>query len=197
MSKMLEELEVNLRERDDAVRPDRAQRFAELMLLGEPHGGRMLFGDCAVALWEAQWSYVNGQFLCTILTSQACVEKLLSGLVEAIGLDEPEARYGQLLRRAKERAILAPFEYEVLDRLRRTRNPRAHFRGVNHPEHPARRALVTAEPFDVQLRRDAQAAIHTLIHLANRGPFALGPIIAPFSAGDLLPEVHPDQMSLD
>lgn len=195
-SRTTRELEGNLRERDNASRADRAKRLAELMLLGEPLEGRMLFGDCADAFYEAQWSYIDARYLCTILAAQACLEKLLSGFIELADLGQAETSYARLLKSAAAKRLLSRGEYELFDRLRQSRNPHAHYRGANDPGHPMRRAIATGEPCDLLLHRDAQAAVGALVNLVNRPPFALGRPVALFSGEDLLPPVHPAQMSL-
>jgi hypothetical protein len=90
MRKLPRQTEEWLQEHDEQTRVERAERLEELMLLGEPEEGRMLFGgvDVANALREAQSAYVNGLDLSAILASQVCVEKLLSALIELA----PEAK---------------------------------------------------------------------------------------------------------
>lgn len=198
-SHALRELETHLRERDEVSLTRRAERLAQLMLLGEPTNGRMLFGgtDCVNALWEAQWSFINGLDLCTILAAQTCVEKLLAGFIDLDGGgDSPEGSYARLLKDATERRLISLREYQLFDRLRRTRNPYAHYRSVNDGQNIQRRAMNTGEHPDALLQSDAQAAVYALIDLVNRPPFAVGPVTVRLSEQDLLPPVHPGQLSL-
>lgn len=46
---------------------------------------------------------------------------------------------------------------------------------------------------NVLIERDARDVLRTLVHLMNRGPFALGPIVYPEDEG---PHIHPDQVAL-
>jgi hypothetical protein len=167
-----------LRERDEQTRASRAERLGEIMLLGEPEHGRMLFGgvDCANALWEAQSSYVNGLDLCAILVSQVCVEKLLSALIELSSGKVADRSYAHLLKDAVAQSFLSASEYSLFDRLRTTRNPYVHHRDINHDEHTMRRAMATGDHPDTLLRRDAHAAINAILNLVNRPPFAIGPV---------------------
>ena len=193
----IREIEDHLRERDALSLTKRTERLAQLMLLGEPTDGRMLFGgtDCANALWEAQWSFINGLDLCAILAAQTCVEKLLAGFIELDG-ETPEGSYARLLNDATERRMISAREYQLFDRLRRTRNPYAHYRSVNDDQNTQRRAMNTGEHPDTLLQSDAQAAVHALICLVNRPPFAVGSVTASISEDDLLPPVHPGQLSI-
>ena len=165
------------------------------MLLGEPSDGRMIFGSAQDALIEAQWSYVDGHFLSAILAVQVCLEKSLSGLIELADLGRPKRSYAELLREASAQRIISEEERDLFDRLRRLRNPAAHYRSANHPDHPMRRALLEGDDPDVLPAQDARVAVRALVGLMNRHPFALGPAVAPFSAEDLLPPVNPHQMA--
>jgi hypothetical protein len=186
-----------LTEQDVATRPARAQRLAEVMLLGEPEDGRIFHGvDPASALIEAQWSYINGFFLCTILASQTCLEKLLSGVIEDIGIDLHRASYAQLLATARDQSVLTQPEYSLFDRLRRARNPYVHHRKIDHRENIFRRAMDSGNDPDSLLQKDAKHALMALIGLVNRPPFGLGPVSASITEQDVAREVHPGQLSL-
>jgi len=193
----MSEIEAGLNQRDAIARRGRAERLAELMALGEPAEGRMLFGgiECMNALWEARWSYVYSLDLCAILASQICVEKLLAAAVEMQGSVAPNS-YAALLTQAAAKGMLVAWEYELFDRLRRARNPHAHHRGVNDPQNLDRRAMETGENTDDLLRADARAALRALLGLLNRPPFGLGLVIGPIFEEELFPAVHPEQMAL-
>lgn len=197
MSRALREIESALRRRDAFLLGSRASRLSELMLRGEPEDGRMLLGGtaCVTAFSDAQWSYVLGLDLCAILASQSCIETLLASAIESQGC-RPAASYADLLLQAWEQKWLSDYEYRLFDRLRRQRNPYAHHRTINHRQNLDRRAMDTGGTPTALLQEDARAAVLALLDLSNRPPYALGPVVTSITEADLLPPVHPDQMSL-
>jgi hypothetical protein len=197
---VLDEIESQIREGDEGTRRARAERLAELALLGVPRGGRMIPSESAYALNEAQTSYINGEFLCTVLVVQTCLEKLLSGFMDS-SLD-PSAwtpsreSYPALLARARRLGLLSEWEEGLFARLSRNRNPIAHYRKAAHSETLFWRARAAGSNEARVLREDARAAIRALIGLVNRDPFALGPLKVAFDEGELSVGVHPYQFRL-
>jgi HEPN domain-containing protein len=195
---ILGELEERLRESDEETRFERASRLADLLLLGQPEDGCMLFGgtECMNALREATGSYVDGAFLATILTAQICVEKLLSAAIELETSTSPSSSYADLLKEASTRGWLSEYERSLFDRMRKVRNPYVHHRSVQDEANLERRAVSTGESTEALLEDDARDVVRALIHLVSQPPFALGPIVVPFDGEDWLPPVHPEQISL-
>jgi len=68
-----------------------------------------------------------------------------------------------------------------------------HYRGVQDRENLGHRVMTEGEDYEVLIERDARAVIRALLHLLNRYPFAMGPIVYPADDG---PFVHPDQTTL-
>jgi hypothetical protein len=69
--------------------------------------------------------------------------------------------------------------------------PLAHYRHLLDEDSLTARAMRDEEPPDTILEEDARAVVKALHRLANRPPFALGPIICPNGEE---PTVHPHQM---
>lgn len=168
-------LDEYMRNRDEASRAGRITRAAELLALGEPRGGRMLYGDCLTAFVDARESYINGNDLAAVLSVQACLEKLLSGFIDLHEAGPAPRSFAKLLSQARNHGILGEHEYGLFDRLRRSRNPHAHYRDDNHPEHPLQRSMASGTNPAFELHRDAQAAVRALVGMVNSPPFALGP----------------------
>jgi hypothetical protein len=143
---------------------------------------------------ELRRTFVHAEYVATILCGQAFLEYLLAGILE--WHEEGSAgRSGlaDMMQRAQSLGWITPDEYDLLDRLRRIRNPYAHYRDAAHPESLIRRAMATDEPPDVVAERDARAVVEALLHLVNRPPFALGPIVYPKEEG---PFLHPNQTQM-
>ena len=181
---------------DQETRYGRAARLAEIVALGEPQDGRMLAGESHRALYEAQMSYVQGNFLCAILATHACIEKLLAGYLDLWGKEPGRISYTALLEQARVDGLLLQSEYDLFQRLRRARNPHAHYRPLTDPESNFMRSHLNGWGFEGCFERDAWDAIRALVGLVNRRPFAIGPPGCPFDEEELLPPVHPDQLEL-
>jgi hypothetical protein len=164
---------------DAETREDRAGRLAWLERHGQPADGRLLPGGfaAATAFWETGACFVAGQYLATVLLSQACLEHLLAGALSAYAGDESGHKLSaqKLFERALEAGLLTETEFDLFDRLRQSRNPHAHPRAIDDPRGLMRRAIDTQVSPDEIYLQDAKAAIEALKDLLDRRPFALGP----------------------
>lgn len=181
---------------DMTTRTERADRAAWIARLGWPEEGWVFFGGHGVVNpWdELRQTFIHGEYVATILCGQAFLEYLLAGLLES----QEQRSVGRsglagLLRRVRDLGWITPDEHDVLDRVRQMRNPYAHYRNFDHPESLTRRAIAANESVELVVERDARAVVEALLHLVNRRPFALGPIVYPEDDG---PFIHPDQMQL-
>lgn len=185
-----------LEEDDERTRPERAERAAWIASFGWPEGGRMLYGGLAgLAPWdELQRTFINGEYLATILLGQAFLEQNLAGFLDLVGRD-PVGRAGLagILSAFRDRGWITDTDFDVLDRVRRLRNPYAHYQEAQHEDNLLRRAMRERRDHEVLIERDARAVVRALFHLLNRHPFAMGPIVYPEDDG---PAIHPDQTTL-
>jgi len=184
-----------LEEEDTATRADRAGRAAWLVRKGWPESGWIFFGDLGIiGPWdELRRTFINGEYLATILVGQAFLENVLAGLLEWPEGSVGRAGLAEILAQVRDRGWITPDEHDVLDTVRQMRNPYAHYRNVQHGDSLIRRAMAAGEPPELLVERDARAVVGALFHLVNRHPFALGPIVYP---EDDEPLVHPDQTQL-
>lgn len=186
-----------LEDDDERIRPQRAERAAWIARFGWPEEGWMLYGGMAgLAPWdELRRSFVNGEYLATILLGQAFLEHNLAGFLDLSGDGRRVGRAGlaKILREFRDRGWITDTDFGVLDRVRRMRNPYAHYRSVEDGENLTRRAMREGEDHELLIERDARAVVRALFHLLNRHPFALGPIVYPEDDG---PTIHRDQTTL-
>jgi hypothetical protein len=185
-----------LEEDDERSRNARAERAMWLVSLGHPESGWMVFGGPGSAiLWdEVRRTFVKGEFIACILAGQALLENILAALLNS--MLGPTRRYNglsEILVEVRHRGWISDEEFEVLDRIRGLRNPYAHFRHPEHAQNLTRRMMRESECAEVLVERDAGEVVGALVHLMNRGPFALGPMIYPEGDG---PAIHPDQVAL-
>ena len=179
-----------LAQADDATRSDRAARLLRLWSEGDPEGGRLFPGGHvpAVAFSEAVLARptFEGLFLATILLAQSCLEHVLAGvLVMADPARSPSDRptMAALLRDAREAGVLNEEDFRLFERLRRSRNPYAHPRGIFEPETPLSRGLAANQDLETLMEDDAWSALQALVRLMNGPRLAMGELRLPEPPG--------------
>jgi len=121
---------------------------------------------------EMRYSFVYGQFLAATMAGLAYIEWTLAAKHFMAGRDDLErAAISVLLREAQDSGLLTAGEVEDLDRLRRARNPVAHFRRPLAGDSVEMRALKDEEhPYEV-LEKDARAVVLAAMNLVRKGMF--------------------------
>jgi hypothetical protein len=129
------------------------------------HGGLM----AKLLFEEMRYCFAYGQYLATIVLGFAYIEVTLAAKFYAAGRNDLErAGIATLLNEARDRGFLSEDEVDDLDRIRRTRNPVAHFRRPGNEESIEWRSVVESDhPYDL-LERDAQAVIRAAMKALAR-----------------------------
>lgn len=161
--------------------PGKVARFRMLTDLGGQMGpsGTVIFGGhAAYHAWvEARSSFVNGNFVATILLCQGLVEHLLAAYLHA-GLlvdDIPDRiQFADTLRRCREREVISDEDVKDLRRMMALRNPLSHFRHVDDGSNLDRRSIDESRSADDLLRQDAIFAIGLAVRMLSRPAFRLG-----------------------
>jgi hypothetical protein len=173
-------------EEDDALR--RAERVERLRLVREaygPEGIRMFPGGpvSAQAFEEAKSAYVHGLFVSCIIMCQVCLEQMLGGLFR-LALREDLRRGGAaiVLAEARRAGFITEAEFALFDRLRKVRNPYAHYLDPEDAKSLLYREGESGTLFDDFAAKDAERAIVALLRLCQRPPFALVPLSPHMSA---------------
>jgi hypothetical protein len=158
--------------REDAVcHPDRVMRLqwlASVLPIGEylmfPGGlmSKLLFE-------EMRYSFAYGQFLATIVLGFAYIERTLAAKFFAAGRNDLErAGIARLLREARFHNMLNDNEADELDRIRRTRNPVAHFRRpLTNDSIELRSLQENAHHYEV-LEQDARAVVKAAMKILQK-----------------------------
>lgn len=118
----------------------RVARFRQLNDLSSALGslGSMLAGgEVAYAAWcEARSSFVHGNFVATVLLSQALAEQTLAAFL-ALGLDgetlPTRIGFRETLKRCRSRDLITERDAADLERLMEMRNPLSHHRLIDEP----------------------------------------------------------------
>lgn len=157
--------------------PERVARFKLLTALTSDFGGTLLFGGhpSSLAYGEARSSFVNGNYVATIMLCQSLMEHLLAAFLHAALLAELDSkpRFSDTLREGQKRGLLNEQDINDLKRLGQLRNPLAHYRNINDADHLDRRAMTTDQhPLEL-CYADAEFAIRTIIKLLGKMQFSL------------------------
>lgn len=157
--------------------PKRVAKFKLLTALTNDFGGTMLFGGhpSSLAYGEARSSFVNGNYVATIMLCQSLMEHLLAAYLHGTLMLELKAKqkFGETLKECQSRGLLCDGDVHDLQRLGQLRNPLAHYRNINDADHLDRRAMTTEEqPFEI-CEADAEFAIRTVIRLLGKPQFTL------------------------
>lgn len=140
--------------------------------------GTMIPGEVAYSAWlEARSSFVNGNYVATVMLCQGLAEQMLaSHLTLSLDAQELPEQIGfrETLRRCAGQGVITPSLAGQLKQLMGLRNPLSHFRRVDDPESLSRRALDSQTPAQVTLQRDATFAIGVAVDLLASPAFRLG-----------------------
>ena len=159
--------------------PQRMARFryiADISASMAP-GGTMIFGGLAssTAYLEARSSFVNGNFIATILLCQSLIENLLATFLHAASETLPDKiQFNETLRRCRAKGLLNEEDSGSLERLIALRNPLMHFRDVNDSSNLMRRSIDSKLATEDLLERDAFFAIGIGIKILSKRPFRVG-----------------------
>lgn len=158
----------------------RSKRFRQLTDLGRELGrdGTMFPGPAAALAWvEARSSFVNGNFVATVLLCQSMVEHLLASFLHAgLLVDDLPARvsFRETLKRSQERGLVSARDVADLEKLAELRNPLSHFRHVADESSLDSRSIDGREPIETLIRRDAEFAIGLATRILASEHFRLG-----------------------
>ena len=118
---------------------------------------------------EARYCFVYAQYLGTVFSGLAYIERTLAALFYAAGRDDLEQEgLSRLLKEAHDAGVIGGAEYRELERIRKIRNSYAHFRGPSCKEDVSTRALSEDEmPYDL-IEKDATAVISAALRMVDR-----------------------------
>ena len=115
---------------------------------------------------EAADSFVNGQFLATIVLAFSFIERSIAGRLSYIGENKTaEGKSKDLLAAALDRGWLTPDEIKSLDEIRLLRNPIVHYRDSFDAKRPEIRAALEGKPHSILFEADARKVLEAAIHI--------------------------------
>ena len=170
----MDDAEKWLCEDDNQSRAARADRLREVQCLFPViEDGLITFGglETMTALTEPRLAYLNGLYLCTVLSALAVLERHFAGILYAKGLESAKRMsFDDLLKRAERDSLIASEDRPDFDQFRHLRNAYAHFREPSHELSSLRRSIKEDLPFEDLLHKDGQTALALLGRYFTRGP---------------------------
>jgi len=172
--------------------PFRVHRFQTLIALDADFGGSGVClpgGEAAyLAYTEARSSFVDGNFVATILLAQSLIENLLGGhlVIDDVSREVRQRpartskrlggrpKLNDLIAHAVEAEVLSERDVLNIKRLMDLRNPLIHFRDVGDPQNITRRAMSAGKHSNQIMYEDARFAISTIVAVVGKTQFAIG-----------------------
>lgn len=125
--------ELTLEKYDQRSMPDRIERFKFLKKVfpkGYAFGSDL---ETAYILDETKMAFINGEFISTILLSQAFIERRLQMHYNSLGYDNIANKgLKAIIDHAKRHRTIHQFILPKIDELRKKRNPFVHLKEYDH-----------------------------------------------------------------
>ncbi|MBC8509951.1 MAG: hypothetical protein H8D34_34320 [Chloroflexi bacterium] len=127
-------LEMRLSKHDRGSFSDRLSRLKYIESISPRNYSLISSFEFAALLHEAQSTFVNGEYIATIMLTQAFIEHRLQQYAEIKGASQKEVRsLNSLLKFFRENKLLNELIIEKIDQLRLKRNPFTHMKPMDYP----------------------------------------------------------------
>ncbi|MGV3569876.1 MAG: hypothetical protein ACO1PB_04690 [Ramlibacter sp.] len=160
---------------DVAGKVARFRQLADLSMELGSYGSMIPGGETAHSAWvEARSSFVQGNFVATVMLCQGMAEHMLAAHL-AMGLSAKplpaRVEFRQTLTRCVDDGVISKEDAEDLRRLMALRNPLSHYRDINDESNLSRRTLDAQVPARQHLLNDATFAISMAVRLLSLPSF--------------------------
>ena len=186
-----------LRIGDEATREDRAKRFQFILSEFGPDAHMLLVGGVPAmfAIHELKRSFIDGNYLATIVTAQAFVEHSLGGSFSMAGEDAiVNSGFARLIDESLAREWVSPELALRLHTLREMRNPYTHPKiGVPGKGYMERLMKAPVPDPETMAEQDAREAVRIVIDWLRDG----SPDWAPRTVGQPWPESSEEASETD
>lgn len=117
---------------------------------------------------EAKSSFINGEFIASIILAQSFIEKVLHAHFAQLGHEEVAKKgLNEMIKFAKKNKLINEYILEKVDSIRKVRNPFTHFKEYSYPYSLSNRMFENkTQPYE-QLEKDAKKAICFMFLLAT------------------------------
>lgn len=159
-------LESSLEKHDKETFEERLERLKFLNKIISKDFGILADPETVYVFGEAKMAFINGEFISTILLSQAFIERKLQLHYQSLGLENIAKRgLKAIVTHAKKNHILHEYLIERIDVLRKRRNPFSHVKPTEHEFNLTQRMMTELksdkkyrQPYEI-MTDDAKEAI--------------------------------------
>ena len=118
---------------------------------------------------EARYCFVYGQYIASTLLSLSYIENELASFLYASGENDIKGkRVVDLLKAARENKLISQSEFDVLDKVRKIRNPLTHFRKpVDKDTIEYRSVMNYRHPYEI-IEEDAKIALRANFRIMTK-----------------------------
>lgn len=160
-------LEAAILRHDRETLDGRVQRLRHLQTIFPKGYGFLSSLETAFLFDEAKMSYINGQFIATILLAQAHIEHGLQSYVAQRGESRlASAGLAKITKFLRRHNLVHTFLLDRIDRLRKIRNPFTHLPDWDSPHTLTRRAAQRQHDWSATLRDDAEFSLALMYEMA-------------------------------
>jgi hypothetical protein len=134
-----------------------------------PPGYCMMSLEMYYLFTEARYSYVNGQYIATILLSQSLIEQWLCGVLIEKGYPVKEnAGLSEIIKSLRKHHLLHNLLVDKIEYLRKIRNPFVHLKPMTHPDNLDHRSINQGIYHQVLAEKDAREALALMYEIVQR-----------------------------
>jgi hypothetical protein len=153
-------LEILLMKRDRDTLPVRIERIKYVRRLVPSKMGLLGSLEAVFIFGEAQTTFINGQWIATILLAQAFIERQIHSHMLSKGYPGADRGIKYMLKYCRTNSILSESVLDKIDHLRSIRNPFTHLKPVDYPFNLGRRIFQGQNKGpDEVLENDARQAL--------------------------------------
>ena len=161
---------VLLRRRDERTFEERVKRleFTESIIPPE----RTFFCvdvEMVLTFREAETTFINGQFIATIILAQTFVEKAVYGKLKYVFRINTRGGFAKMLELMKEKNLLSESIIDQMQSIRKTRNPFVHYIENNYSilNRVSKTTPTLKKDIYSVLEKDAKNAIQVMVWIAT------------------------------
>ncbi|MFC1463169.1 hypothetical protein ACFLQU_06175 [Verrucomicrobiota bacterium] len=146
---------------------ERLERLQHLQTVFPKGYGFLLPPESAFVLSEVKMCFINGQFIATLMLTQAFIEHALQASLEGLGHPRVARRgLSEITKWFRSNRPQHDFLMEKIDKLRRFRNPFSHLRPFDDPDTIGQRMFKSKQlPEDI-IEKEARDALALMYQVA-------------------------------
>lgn len=160
------QIQLNVERLDEQSRPDRVRRWKWINEVFPKDYGLLITIEAHHTFDEAKTTYVNGEFVATILLANAFLEHWLGSFLARRGYHS-ESRGGlkSIIDCMRTNNLLHEHLIAQIDRLRETRNPFVHAKSMEHEHRLTQRMIRERRDHLDILEADAKIAVSLMYEI--------------------------------